>query len=163
MREAGRNGADANAIAREFLRPDHAHGFDSRFRRAVVALPGVADPGNAGDVDDHAAIAVLDHVRGGLARAQKHGAEIHVDHGVPLIHRHAADDRAVLDLHQQAVAHDAGVVHQAVQAAEVRRNARHGGADLGLIGDVHPVFACLYRLGRAQPGRLFQVGRVQIE
>ncbi len=150
MSEAGRYRPDADAVAREFLRPDHAHGFDPGFGRAVVALPGIADTGNAGNVHDHAAVAEFDHVRGSFTRAQEHAAEIHADDGIPLVHRHASDHGAVLHFHEQSVAHDAGIVHEAVQSAEVGRDARHGGADFAFVGDVHTITARLDRLGRAQ-------------
>ncbi len=67
----------------------------------------------------------LDHLRSGLARAQEYAAQVHADNRIPLIQRHAPDDGAVLHLDQQAIAHDAGIVHQPIQAPEVRRDLRH--------------------------------------
>src|ERR1019366_6091847 len=148
MRESGCNRTDADAVARELLCPDHAHGFDPGLGGAVVGLPSVAGATNARNIDDHPAVAALDHVRSGFARAQEYTAEIHADDRVPLIHRHAADHGAVFHFHQQAVAHDPGIVHQPVQTAEVGHDARHGGGDFAFVGDVHAVSACLHRLGR---------------
>src|ERR1700688_1121306 len=129
MGEAGRYRPDADAVAREFLRPDHAHGFDPGLGRTVVALPGIAGAGNTRDIHDHAAVAEFDHVSRSFTRAQEYSAEIHAGDRIPLIHRHASDHRAVFHFHQQAVAHDARIVHETVQSAEVGRDTRHGGAD----------------------------------
>src|ERR1700692_1075684 len=124
MGEAGRYRPDADAVAREFLRPDHAHGFDPGFGRTVVALPSITGARNTGNIHDPAAVAELDHVRSSFTRAQEYSAEIHADDRIPLIHRHAPDHRAVFHFHEQAVAYDPGIVHETVQSAEVGRHAR---------------------------------------
>src|SRR3984893_10056063 len=163
MGKTGRYRPDADAIAREFLLPDHAHGFDPGLGRTVVALPSITDARNTGNIHYHTAVAALDHVRSSFTRAQEYSAEIHGDDRIPLIHRHASDHRAVLHFYEQAVAHDPRIVHETVQPAEVGRDTRHGGGDFTFIGDVHGVSACLHRLGRAQLFRLFEVIRIQIE
>src|SRR6202022_2820931 len=124
MREAGRYRPDANAVTREFLRPDPAHGFDPRFGSAVVALPSVPDARNTGNIHDHAAVAELDHVRSSFTRAQEYSAEIHADDRIPLIHRHASDHRAVFHFHEQAVTHYPRVVHETVQSADAACDTR---------------------------------------
>src|SRR5260370_21587075 len=129
MSEAGRYRPDADTVAREFLRPDHPHGFNPGFGRTVVALPGIAGAGNTGNIYDHAAVAELDHVRGSFTRAHEYSAEIHADDRIPLIHRHASDHLAVFHFHEQAVAHYPRVVHETIQSPEVARDTRHGGGD----------------------------------
>src|ERR1700692_2427351 len=163
MGEAGRYRPDADAVAREFLRPDHAHGFDPGFGRTVVALPSITGTRNTGNIHDHTAVAELDHVCGSFTRAQEYSAEIHGNDRIPLIHRHAPDHCAVLHFHEQAVAHDPRVVHETVQPAEVGRDTRHGGGDFTFVRDVHAVTACLHRLGRTQRFRLFEVICIQIK
>ena len=67
-------------VAREFLGPGHRHGGDAGLGGGVVGLSDIAGARNAGNVDDHAAAAALDHVHGGLARAQEDASEVNRDH-----------------------------------------------------------------------------------
>src|ERR1700693_4075191 len=163
MREAWRTRTDADAVARELLRPYHAHGFDPGFGGTVVALPGITGARDTRNIHDHAAVAEIDHMCSSFTRAQEYAAEIHGDDGIPLIHHHASNRGAIFHLPEQPVRHDPGVVHETVQAAELSRNTRHGSGDFPFVGDVHAVTARLHRVGRAQRFGLFEVVGIQIE
>jgi hypothetical protein len=93
-------------------------------------------PRDARDVDDHAPVAEPDHAFGRLAGAEEHPRQVHVDHGLPLVERHLADDGAVFDLDQQRVLDDAGVVDDHVEPAEIRNDGVERGHDVILLGDV---------------------------
>ena len=82
------------------------------------------------------------------SRVQEHAGEVDVDHRLPLGQAHLADF-AILDLEQQAVAQDAGIVDQPMQATEVLGDARDHLADLLLAGDVAQVGAGLATGGLA--------------
>ena len=71
---------DPDVVAREFLGPGYRHGGDAGLGGGIVGLPDIAVARNAGNVDDHAAAAVFDHLHGGLASAQEHASEINRDH-----------------------------------------------------------------------------------
>jgi hypothetical protein len=60
-------------------------------------------------------------VRDNCARAEEHAGEIDADDVAPLRVRHLSGQRKVLPLHQLCIADDACVVHQHVNAAEIRR------------------------------------------
>ena len=108
--QSGRNARDADIEVRELLRPSHRHGADAGFRGGVVRLPDIAFTRNARNVDDHALPPAIDHVRDGFARAEKDAAQVDGDDLVEIINGHFSDSLAFVDLHQEAVLGDAGVV-----------------------------------------------------
>src|SRR5690606_16547069 len=85
--EAGRDRVHADAVLAELLRPDDGQRGDAGFRGGVVALPEVAVPRDARDVDDAAAVAERDHPRGRLAAAEEYAGQVDVDDRLPLLER----------------------------------------------------------------------------
>lgn len=74
-----------------------------------------------------------------------------------------ADDLAVLDLDQQRVLYDAGVVDKHIERPEVTDDRIHRGDDLRFVGDVAAVGARLGTGGQAARARLLEVGGIEID
>jgi hypothetical protein len=97
--------ADAHLLRQGLGEPD-----EPGLRRHVVRLPGVPCPSHHGrDVDD-ASPARLHHARQHLLGGEESPREVDLEHQVPVLRLHP--DR-------QAVARDAGVIHQDVDALEL--------------------------------------------
>ena len=123
-------------VACEFLRPRHRHGGDAGLGGGVIGLPYIPGARNAGNVDDHAAAAALDHVHGGLARAQEDASEVDGDDLVEFRHGHFPLNLAVRRLHQERIAGYAGIIDKAVDDAEVAVDASKQCLDSRLVGHV---------------------------
>src|SRR5579871_2082594 len=139
--EAGGDRADADPVSRELLRPHHRHGHDAGLRGAVVGLPGVAGAADARDVDDHAAPLERDHALRRFAGAEEDSRQVDVDDFLPLAERHLAHNLTVLDLDQHRIAHDAGVVDEPVEAAEVANHLIERADDAVLVGGIGEIAA----------------------
>ncbi len=120
---AGSHRASADVVASQLFGPHLGQGNHPGLGGGVVALAEAALAGQGRNVDDHPFLdSQFQHFRSCFAATQKHAGQVHVDHRLPLLQAHLADYLAVLVLHQQAIAGDAGVIDQAVQAAEVRHH-----------------------------------------
>ncbi|MNT09632.1 hypothetical protein D3C72_1444220 [compost metagenome] len=107
-------------------------------RIQVGARPAAGARGHRGHVDDGAA-ALLAHLRHGFAAEGQHRARVDVHHLV---------EQRIVELGDgHALDQAAGVVHQHVDAAELRRGFLHAGADRGGVAHVG-----LQREGRAAGG-----------
>ncbi len=146
--EARCNAGDANAVARQFLGPGHGCRSDTGLGRRVVGLTDVASAGNRRDIDDRAAVVQLDHFRRDFTGAQEHAGQVDVDDRLPLGQAHFGHF-TVLDLEQQAVAQDPGVVDQTMDRAEVFSDLGNHVGHLLFIGHVAQVGAGLDTLGLA--------------
>ena len=110
-----RDGVHRDAVALELHGGDDGEGGDAGLGRAVVGLAHVAvDARGRRGVDDAgvvrlAGLGAVAPVLHGVAGRGEGAAQVHLDHGVPLVDRH---------VDQHAVAQDARVVHQHVEAAE---------------------------------------------
>ncbi len=140
--EARGHACDANTVAGQLLRPDHGGGRHAGLGRGIVGLAHVAGAGNRRDVHDHACALKLHQLRRDLAGAEEHPREVDIDHRLPLGQAHLAD-HPVLDLEQQAVAQDAGIVDQAVEAAEILGDLCDHAADLLFVGDIAQIGTCV--------------------
>src|SRR5262249_4269265 len=121
------DGVDRDVAAAKLLRQRFGESDQAGFRRGIIRLTGgarLAD--DARDVHD-AAPAVTHHAGQNLLDTTKCAIQINVEHEVPVGGFHT---------HGQAVAGDAGVVHQDVDAGLVAQRLREGFLDALRIGDV---------------------------
>ncbi len=140
--ETGCNTGDADAVARQLLRPHHGICRHAGLGGRVVRLAHVAGTGYRGNVDDRALALKLNHLRGDLAGAEKYAGEVDVDHRLPLRQAHLRQF-AVLEFYGEPIAENAGVVDQAVQATKVVADLAHHVANLLFVGDIAQVGACV--------------------
>ena len=83
---AGLDAVDRDAVAGEFQRRRLDEAVDARLARRIVAMAGAGDA-RAGDRrgEDHAASALLLHVRQRGARGEEGALEVHRQHLVPFL------------------------------------------------------------------------------
>ncbi|CAI8860891.1 hypothetical protein EMIT048CA2_250084 [Pseudomonas chlororaphis] len=160
--EARCDAGHANAVARQLLGPGHGRCGDPGLGGGVVGLAYIAGTGDRGNIDDRAAGFQLDHLRRDFAGAEEYAGEVDVDHRLPLGQAHLGHF-AVLDLEQQAVAQDAGVIDQAVNGAEVCGDLGDHVFHLLFIGDVAQVGAGLDSRGLAGGNGLVELFLVQVD
>jgi len=105
---SGADGVHSDALIRAFLRQRHGEADDPRLGRAVICLAELAlaavDGGNVNDATPFA----LSHTVDDLTRAVELAVQIDADHGFPL---------GLFHLVQKAIARDARVVHENINAA----------------------------------------------
>ena len=113
----GRDRVRAHAVATELFGDDHRERGDAGLGGAVVRLADVAEQSRGRRrVDDRRldgvpGLGLLAPVVGGVARRHEVALQVDVDDRVPVL---------FAQVHQHAVAQDAGVVHQHVEGAEGR-------------------------------------------
>ena len=101
---------------------------EARLARGVIRLAGIAsEAGDGGDIDD-AAGALLEHGAHHALDEVERALEIRIEHEIPILLAHA---------HGEAVARQAGVVHENIHPPEIGEDAL---ADLQrrLCGPPHP-------------------------
>jgi hypothetical protein len=106
---------------------------------------------------------LVDHALCGFACAQEYTGEVGVDDGLPLGERHLADHLAVLHLHQHAIAHDARVVDQSIERAEIGCHLIERAHHAVLVGGVGDVAARRDAQLRAAIARFVHILGVHIE
>src|SRR5262249_6738487 len=132
----GRDRVGGDPVARELDRLHERERRDPRLCRRVVALPDAAlEPRPRARVHDPrghalAGLRAVAPVRAGVARDAEVAAQVDAHDRVPLL------DAAV---HEHAVAQDAGVVDDGVEAAEGLERLLHERAGLLEVGDVAAV------------------------
>ena len=156
------NAGHTNAVARQFLGPGHGRRRNAGLGGGVVGLTDVAGAGNRRDIDDRAAVLQLDHFRRDFTGAQEHAGQVDVDDRLPLGQAHLGHF-TVLDLEQQAVTQDPGVVDQAMDRAEVFGDLGDHVGHLLFVGDVAQVGAGLDTLGLAGRNGVVELFLVQID
>ena len=150
----------SDAVAGELLRGDDREARDARLRRAVVRLADVPEHAGRARGVDHpraqllAGLRALAPVRGRVAGDGEVTLQVHGDHCVPF---------GLFHVHEHAVAEDARVVHDDVEAAERVDRVLDEPAGALEVGDVLAVGdrlsvggldLCDHLLGRRQVGAL---------
>src|SRR5215204_3113449 len=125
--KAGGHGVHSDPVAAQLYGKRLGEALDAGLGRRVVGLATVAERAQRGDVDDPAVVP-LDHVFLGGPGAKERTAEMHVQHGAPVLVRH---------LVEQVVPRHAGVVYQDVQASVAVQDLPDGPLDVGAARDVH--------------------------
>ena len=88
-------------------------------------------------------MAEFDHALGRLAATEKHAGQVDVDHGLPLIQAHLADDDTVLRFDEQRILDDAGIVDETIEPAKFGHHLIEGIDHLRFVGDIGTVGARL--------------------
>ncbi|MNE63900.1 hypothetical protein D3C80_1592780 [compost metagenome] len=122
----------------------------------------VAGAGNRGDIDDRALVLQLDHLCCHLTGAQEHAGQVHIDHRLPLGQAHLGHF-PILDLHQQAIAQDTGVVDQAVNGTEVIGDLGNHMGNLLFVGYIAQVGPRFHAMCLAGGYSLFELFGVEVD
>jgi len=131
-----------NAVARQLLGPGHGCRRNPGLGRRVVGLADIAGTGDRRNIDDRALAVELDHFRRHLTGAQEHPGQVDINHRLPLRQAHLGHD-AILDLEQQPVTQDSGVVDKTIDRAKIFCNLGHGLRNLFFVSDIAQVSASL--------------------
>ncbi len=116
-----------DVVAAELDRERLGEALDARLRGRVVGLPAVAERRRAREAHDAAPVR-LDLELLHRLRHQERAAQVHADHGIPVVFRH---------LEEQVVAQDARVVDQDGRRAELVGDLRSTAAVTCLgVGDI---------------------------
>ena len=151
----GRDAIGAHVEARHVEGDGFREADDAELRRGVIGLAEIADQAGGGGEMDEAAALLLPEMLSGGARHIEGAEEMHLHHRLEIIDAH---------LVEEAVAQDAGIVDDAVDAPEALDGLAHdafgggGIGDAGAIGDglatggadgIHHLMSGLLILARA--------------